>query len=157
MDMTLTSEAEGETRLIGSKLARLLVPGDTVRLEGDLGAGKTVLVRAMAKALGYEGPVTSPTFTLINTYPEINLCHVDAFRLSGPDELLEAGIDEYLDGAWICAVEWAGRVDSALPDRSLEVSLGFGERLEDRMVRVVTRGGWDGRLRALSEELRADG
>lgn len=151
--MTLNSGSAGRTLQIGAALARILVPGDTLRLEGELGTGKTVLVRGMARSLGYEGPITSPTFTLINPYPEIALCHVDAFRLSGGDELLEAGIEEYLEGDWICAVEWADRVDTAMPARSLEVRLAFGEREEDRVINLVTLGGWDGREGLLAEKL----
>jgi tRNA threonylcarbamoyladenosine biosynthesis protein TsaE len=131
MALVLKSGSQETSAGIGAFLSSVLEPGDVLCLEGPLGTGKTVLVRGLARGRGWAGPVPSPTFTIINPYPEIGLCHVDAFRLSGADELVEAGIEEYLDGDWVCAVEWAERVRPALPARALEVSLAFGEeRLE---------------------------
>lgn len=153
VDVTLRSDSQERTLRIGEALASVLAGGDVLCLEGDLGAGKTVLVRGVARARGYQGPVPSPTFTIINPYPEIGLCHVDAFRLSGATELIEAGMDEYLDETWICAVEWAERVRHALPERALEVTITFGERADDRSVRVRAAGGWDGRADELATGL----
>jgi len=143
MEMTLKSDSTDRSLEIGGRLASFLVPGDVLCLEGDLGAGKTVVVRGLARARGLEGALTSPTFTIINPYPEIALCHVDAFRLAGADDLLDAGMEEYLDDSWICAVEWAGKVRRALPERALELSITFGERRDDRRLRLVAAGGWD--------------
>jgi len=153
VDITLASDSQERTLQIGGVLATVLSGGDVLCLEGDLGAGKTVLVRGFARARGYDGPVPSPTFTIINPYPEIGFCHVDAFRLSGSSELLEAGMEEYLDESWICAVEWAQRVRSALPERALEVTITFGPRDDDRSVRVKAAGGWDGRAAEIENGL----
>jgi tRNA threonylcarbamoyladenosine biosynthesis protein TsaE len=153
MAFTLMSGSDQNSSEIGAFMASVLEPGDVLCLEGPLGTGKTVLVRGLARGRGYGGPVPSPTFTIINPYPEIGLCHVDAFRLSGPEELIEAGIEEYLDGDWVCAVEWAQRVRGALPSRALEVSLAFGDRDDDRLISVAPAGQWDGRWLMIETEL----
>ena len=153
VDVRLRSPSRERTLEIGAALAGVLSGGDVLCLEGDLGAGKTVLVRGFARALGYDGPVPSPTFTIINPYPEIALCHVDAFRLSGSSELLDAGMEEYLDESWVCAVEWARKVRGALPERAVEVTITFGERDDDRSLRVRAAGGWDGRAAEMQRGL----
>jgi tRNA threonylcarbamoyladenosine biosynthesis protein TsaE len=157
MDLVLKSESEERTIALGMAIGAALSPGDVVCLDGELGTGKTVLVRGMVRGRGYEGAVRSPTFTVIHTYPQARLCHVDAYRLAGGDELLDTGIDDYLDGSWVCAVEWAERVRSALPEKALAVKLVFGEAENDRMITVRETGGWDGRLAGLIKELLRDG
>lgn len=142
------SESEEETLALGARLGAVLRPGDVLCLEGDLGTGKTVLVRGLARARGYQGPVTSPTFTIIQLYPEASVCHVDAYRLDGADDLLDVGIEEYTDG-WLCAVEWAPRVRGALPDSALLVSLEYGASDNERLVLIEAQGEWDGRLSEL--------
>ncbi|MHB8894040.1 MAG: tRNA (adenosine(37)-N6)-threonylcarbamoyltransferase complex ATPase subunit type 1 TsaE [Candidatus Geothermincolia bacterium] len=154
MELVLKSGSSGQSARVGSFLAEFLCAGDLVCLEGDLGTGKTVLVQGLARGRGYAGPVPSPTFTIINPYPEIGLCHVDAFRLSGPEELLEAGIEEYLDGEWICAVEWAEKVRGALPPEALELRIEFGDAEDDRLLRVAARGGWNGRAEEIIAGLK---
>lgn len=139
--MQTTSRSPEATLELGARLARLLSPGDVVCLEGELGTGKTVLVRGIARGLGFDGPVQSPTFTIIHLYPEQRLCHVDAFRLSGPGDLIDAGIEEYLEGDWICAVEWAERVRAALPADALTARLTFGRGEEDRIIEFVGPAG----------------
>ena len=153
MDLVLKSESDERTLALGMAIGAALSPGDVVCLDGELWTGNTVLVRGMAKGSGYSGAVTSPTFTMIHTYPDANLCHVDAYRLENGDQLVETGIDEYLDGSWVCAVEWAERVRSALPEKSLTVKLVFGKAENDRMITVRETGGWDGRLAGLIKEL----
>lgn len=153
MEMTLKSDSTERSLEIGARLASFMEEGDVLCLEGDLGAGKTVLVRGLARARGWKGALPSPTFTIINPYPDIALCHVDAFRLSGAAELLDAGMEEYLDESWICAVEWAARVRGALPARALELSITFGERADDRSLRLKAAGGWDGRAAEIAKGL----
>jgi tRNA threonylcarbamoyladenosine biosynthesis protein TsaE len=97
-----------ETEQYGENLARLLKAGDTVWLYGDLGAGKTALVRGLARGLGVTGRVTSPTYALINFYGgSLPIAHYDAYRLEGFDDLVGAGWDEYETA--VRAVEWAER------------------------------------------------
>lgn len=134
----------------------MLSPGDTVCFDGELGTGKTVLIRGMVEGLGGPEVVTSPTFTIMHIYPEIRLCHVDAFRLENPDQLIGAGIDDYLDGSWICAVEWAEKVRRALPGNSISVRLSFGVDEDGRSIEIYGPEGWSGKLAALEKGLGND-
>jgi tRNA threonylcarbamoyladenosine biosynthesis protein TsaE len=122
--LRLWSADETTTKAIGAALAGLLRPGDVVGLSGDLGAGKTRLVQGAAGALGVDGPVLSPTFMLVREYdgaPAVH--HVDAYRLSGPLELEDLGLEEVLAADTVVFVEWADRVAAALPDSWLELVL----------------------------------
>ncbi|MDX2115055.1 MAG: tRNA (adenosine(37)-N6)-threonylcarbamoyltransferase complex ATPase subunit type 1 TsaE [Planctomycetota bacterium] len=119
--LTLRTKGEDQTMALGVRLAALLRAGDVVALEGDLGAGKTRLVRGIARGLGLdESAVSSPTFVIANVYAaegRTPLAHVDAYRLSGPDDLPAVGWDRLDDGRHILAVEWAGRIEAGLPAR----------------------------------------
>ncbi len=121
-----------ETEALGRELARFLEPGSFVALDGPLGAGKTVLVRGIARGMGISVAVTSPTFTIIHLYEPQRLCHIDAFRLTGGDDLLDAGLEEYLDGTWVCALEWADLVADVVPPECLRVSIRMLEGEEER-------------------------
>jgi tRNA threonylcarbamoyladenosine biosynthesis protein TsaE len=106
-------------------LASLLQPGDVVALVGNLGAGKTHLVQAIAVALGVPADeVTSPTFVLIQEYAgRLPVCHIDAYRLADTDEFLELGADELLAGECVALIEWADRVAQVLPRDRLTIAL----------------------------------
>jgi tRNA threonylcarbamoyladenosine biosynthesis protein TsaE len=126
-----TTAAPGETEALAAALGRALQSGGggfVVALEGDLGAGKTVFVRGLARGLGL-GPgqaVTSPTFTIAQSFAlpgGLELHHVDAYRLRGPDDLELAGFEDACGNGKVTCVEWAGRVAGALPSDRLEVSL----------------------------------
>jgi tRNA threonylcarbamoyladenosine biosynthesis protein TsaE len=122
--LRLWSADETATKAIGAAVAGLLEPGDVVGLAGDLGAGKTRLVQGAAAALGAEGPVLSPTFMLVREYdgdPPVH--HVDAYRLSGPLELEDLGLEDVLSTDAVVFVEWADRVLAALPESWLELVL----------------------------------
>jgi tRNA threonylcarbamoyladenosine biosynthesis protein TsaE len=126
--LRLWSADEPTTKAIGAALAGLLAPGDVVGLAGDLGAGKTRLVQGAAAALGVEDPVLSPTFMLVREYdgdPPVH--HVDAYRLSGPLELEDLGLEDVLSAEAVVFVEWADRVAAALPDSWLELVLHIGD------------------------------
>src|SRR5215469_4858961 len=115
------AENEAATERLGLNLAQSLPPPAVVALRGTLGAGKTRLVRAIARGLGIDPDlVTSPTFVLVHEYPgETPLYHFDAYRLRGEDEFLQLGPDEYFhpggDMGGITVVEWADRVTGCLP------------------------------------------
>jgi tRNA threonylcarbamoyladenosine biosynthesis protein TsaE len=155
-ELVIVSGSRERTLQIGAGIGASLLRGDVLCLEGDLGTGKTVIVQGLAGALGYGGNVPSPTFTIINPYPEIGLCHVDAFRLDSPGDLIDAGIEEYLEGDWICAVEWAERVRRALPERALEARIAFGFAEDERVIRLAIAGGWNGRTFNLVEGLKSN-
>ena len=115
-----------QTEAFGRRLGGLLFPGAVVALIGQLGAGKTHLTRAIAEGLGIANPavVNSPTFVLIQEYPaRLPIYHFDAYRLSGPREFAELGVDEYFSGDGVSIVEWADRVESTLPVDHLRIEI----------------------------------
>ena len=115
-----------QTEAFGRRLGALLFPGAVVALVGRLGAGKTHLTRAIAEGLDVRNPaaVNSPTFVLIQEYPaRLPIYHFDAYRLSGPREFAELGVDEYFRGDGVCVVEWADRVEPTLPADHLRIEI----------------------------------
>ena len=116
---TLFTAAEVQTQELGQRLGRLLCEPALILLQGDLGAGKSVLARGIARGLGVapEIPITSPTFTLMNQYSaRLPLYHFDLYRLSGPDDLIELGFDDFAAGDGVALVEWPERLeDEATP------------------------------------------
>jgi tRNA threonylcarbamoyladenosine biosynthesis protein TsaE len=121
--LTWTSEGPGDTAALGAGLAAILAPGDVVLLRGELGAGKTTLVRAVARARGVTEPVTSPTFTVAQRYDgDVAISHIDAYRLDAPDEEDAELLRTALEGA-IGLVEWPDAVAAALPEARLELEL----------------------------------
>jgi len=129
-----------DTERFGAALGAALRPGDVVGLRGDLGAGKTTLAGAVARALGVprDEAVTSPTFTLINEHTgRLPIYHMDLYRLGDPSELYDLGLWEYYDGDGVCLVEWCDRFDDLWPDQALVVTL---ELLDGERRRVTLEG-----------------
>lgn len=114
---SIISHSSGETFEFGRAVAASLRRGDVLALCGDLGAGKTHFVKGLAAGLGAPDVVTSPTFTLIHEYPGglLPLYHVDFYRLDEPGEALKIGIDEYLNGDGVTAIEWADKFAELIP------------------------------------------
>ncbi|MGL6196725.1 MAG: tRNA (adenosine(37)-N6)-threonylcarbamoyltransferase complex ATPase subunit type 1 TsaE [Thermoguttaceae bacterium] len=119
---------EAETDLFGEKLLEILPEAGVVALIGTLGAGKTRLVQAITKAAKVDpSTVSSPTFVLVHEYKGekngkvLPFYHFDAYRLKNEDEFLELGPDEYFERDGLCFIEWADRVESALPERRMEI------------------------------------
>lgn len=117
MTKNITSHTLEETFEIAAMLARTLTPGSIVALSGDLGAGKTTLVRGIVHALhGGAREVTSPTFTLMNVYEgHPPIYHFDWYRLNSRDALDTIGFEEYLEGPGVAIIEWAEKFPEALP------------------------------------------
>jgi tRNA threonylcarbamoyladenosine biosynthesis protein TsaE len=155
-EQTCTLEADGvdQTRRIGQRIGANLEPGDVIALVGGLGAGKTQLAKGIAVGAGVpdSAEVNSPTFVIVNEYAgRIYLYHIDAYRLSGSDELAALGLDEMVDGGGGVLIEWADRVDSLLPADRLTIRLSVTgphrRRLEltaagpasDRLLRAAGR------------------
>jgi len=125
---------ESATRALGAALAPALVPGLRVWLQGDLGAGKTALVRAVLRALGFSGTVRSPTYTLVELYPvsRLNFYHLDLYRFEFHEEFIDAGLEECFGGDAVCFVEWPEKAESFLPPADLVLRLsvdGPGRRV----------------------------
>ena len=122
--MDYISHNEEETEAIGEALAVRLLPGAVIACRGDLGAGKTAFTRGLARGLGYEGRVTSPTFTIVNEYEgKIPLFHFDMYRLGDEDGLFDIGWEDYLARKGVCAVEWSERIAGALPPETIKVTI----------------------------------
>jgi tRNA threonylcarbamoyladenosine biosynthesis protein TsaE len=120
----VSSRSEDETRILGASLAPVLLPGDVVSLSGDLGAGKTVFVQGLARALGVETRVTSPTFTLVHEYRgRYPIVHLDVYRLDSFQEVLDLGFDEIINMDALLLVEWGEAVAPLLPRRFLDVEI----------------------------------
>lgn len=114
-----------ETFKLGEMTGGKLKPGTVVCLDGDLGVGKTVFVKGVAKGLGIKEPVVSPTFTILQEYREgrIPLYHFDVYRIEDPEEMYEIGFDDYLYGDGVCLIEWAKRVTELLPENVLRITI----------------------------------
>lgn len=111
---SVVSDEESQTLEFGKKLGRLLQHPTLILLQGDLGTGKTVFARGIARGLGVDPdtPITSPTFTLMNHYQaRLNLYHFDLYRLSDPDELIELGFDDYAFGSGVALIEWPEKLN----------------------------------------------
>ena len=143
--LTITLPDEAATAALGARLAGLAQPGDVIALQGDLGAGKTTLARALIRELaGPETDAPSPTFTLVQTYatPDLPVWHFDLYRLEDPGEARELGIEEAVDG--LCLIEWPDRLGRYLPRARLEVRLSFHG--EGRIAQLVDLSDWSTRL-----------
>ena len=140
--MEFMTHSPEETRALGGRLADALWAGAVVAFTGDLGAGKTAFVSGMARALGVEERVTSPTFTIVNEYEggRLPLFHFDMYRLGDADELFHIGWEDYLARGGICAVEWSENVEEAMEDDAVRVAIRRGA---DDNTRVITIEGVD--------------
>ena len=135
--MEITTNSPTETEAVGASLAAKLEPGSVIAFTGDLGAGKTAFTRGLAKGLGIEERVTSPTFTIVNEYEggRLPLFHFDMYRLGSADELFHIGWEDYLARNGVCAVEWSENVDEALDGDTIRVDISRGE---DDNTRIIT-------------------
>jgi tRNA threonylcarbamoyladenosine biosynthesis protein TsaE len=126
MRLERTSHSEADTRRIAGALARALAAGDCLALRGELGAGKTCFVRGLAEALGIDpARISSPTFVLLHEHERPDgpaLAHIDAYRLTGPEDAETLALEELLESA-ICAIEWPDRLGDLLPERRIDISL----------------------------------
>ena len=142
MVQKVTHSAE-QTRRFGRQLARHLRGGEVIALIGDLGAGKTVLVKGMAVGLGIKHRVSSPTFVLMRVYPVQphktirRFVHVDAYRVRHAAELLEIGLVDYLGQPdTVTVIEWADRVREILPHKTIRVQMEHGKSFNQRKLTV---------------------
>jgi tRNA threonylcarbamoyladenosine biosynthesis protein TsaE len=148
------SRSPNQTRRIGMRLGELLLPGDVICLEGNLGAGKTTLVQGIASGWGSYDSVSSPTYVLVNVYRRLDhnqLYHLDGFRLSGSDEALALDIDSMLDQSPL-VVEWADRIKDALPEDHLWMNM----RLINEEQRDFIVNAHGERYKTLLEQFRGD-
>jgi tRNA threonylcarbamoyladenosine biosynthesis protein TsaE len=138
--LEVISRSAEQTRRVGMRLGALLQHGDLVCLVGDLGSGKTTLVQGIGAGWGSLDQVSSPTFVIINVYRrpgDERLYHLDAYRLSGPEEVIDLDLDAYLEAAPM-VVEWADRIEKALPEDCLRIHLTYvAEDQRDMLIQAM--------------------
>lgn len=139
--MIIRVDGIDETNKFGEKLGSLLQKGDIICLNGDLGAGKTTLSKAIGKGLLVEDYITSPTFTLINEYKgRLPLYHFDVYRLENGEELFDLGMEDYFYGDGVCLIEWAENIQDELPRDRLELWIFRGEADNKRVIEIKAFG-----------------
>ena len=122
--MVIFTKGEAETEAAGAAFAEKLPNGTVVALYGDLGAGKTAFVRGMARGMGIDARVSSPTFTIVNEYlGQRELYHFDMYRLASSEELFDIGWEDYLNRGGVCAVEWSENVSDAFEGDEITVRI----------------------------------
>lgn len=134
--MHFNSKSEIETFNIGRKFSKNLKPGDIVLVEGTLGAGKSVFIRGVAKGLGINEPMPSPTFTILNEYEgKCKMYHFDLYRINSPEELYNIGFEEYLYSEAISLIEWPSKAGFLLPEKAIKVNIEITEN--GRIIKIT--------------------
>lgn len=156
--MIVTSRSAAETEAVGAVIGAVLDVHDLVVLGGDLGAGKTTLAKGIARGLGVEDVVTSPTFTIVQEYDgPTRVAHVDIYRLQRVQELYDLALEELLEDR-VVLVEWGDVVAQHLPLERLDVQLAIGDDVTTRVIEIVGHGaGWAGRVDAVEDAVAAVG
>lgn len=128
--MIIKTNSTEETEALGRKIGNALKKGDVVSLRGSLGAGKTVIAKGIARSLGIDEAIVSPTFTLVQEYDgREKLYHLDIYRLSGEDEFESMGGEEFLYPDGISLIEWSEKIDSMLPDNTIYIDITINDDL----------------------------
>ena len=155
----MLSNSEKQTQRLGFALGACLRAGDVVLLEGEMGAGKSVLTRAAARGMGVQGPVPSPTFTILNIHDgsSMKLYHFDLYRLEGEDALYEMGLDEFIparDGASL--IEWPQMAGEAMPGDHLAIDIRYANDGMAREITLTPMGEFDqARVQEILEKMEA--
>ena len=138
--MIIESFSPEDTFRVGEQLAKDARPGYIYTLDGDLGVGKTIFTKGMAKGLGIEEPVTSPTFTILQEYESgrLPLYHFDVYRIGDPEEMDEIGYEDYFYGQGICLIEWAGLIEELIPKEAVRICIekDLEKGLDYRRIRI---------------------
>lgn len=129
---------EDDTQEYGRALAEKLKPGSVIALIGDLGTGKTTLTKSIAKGLGIQEMITSPTFTIVQEYHKgrLPLYHFDVYRICDIEEMYELGYEEYFFGEGVCIVEWADLIMDLIPKDSIVIRIEYGSHEEERIYSI---------------------
>ena len=134
--LTITTNTPLDTKTLALKFSNALKEGDVILLHGNLGAGKTTFVKGLAEGLNIKETVKSPTFNIVKCYftGKIPFFHIDAYRLE--DARYDIGLDEYIEGNGICAIEWAKFIDYLLPNDCIEITV-TGEGDSPRIIEIL--------------------
>jgi len=132
-----TTQSPAETEALAEKIAKDISPC-VIAMTGDLGAGKTAFTRGLAKGLGYEGEVSSPTFAIVHEYVggRLPLYHFDMYRVSGWEDLYTTGFFDYMEQAAVLSVEWSENITSAIPEDAVKVDIRRGNGDNERIITV---------------------
>ncbi len=140
--MVIQTKSASETIRIGKGIGSRLRSGDVVALVGELGAGKTQLIKGLAAGVGMRNPtyISSPSFTLINEYPgRIPFYHIDLFRLGREKEAEELGLEDYFQGGGVTAIEWGDKIPSLLPKEVLFIHIDYAGK-NTRFIEIIGKG-----------------
>ena len=140
--MIYKSNSPKETENIAKVFSKELVIGDVICLNGDLGVGKTAFVQGLARALKVTEPISSPTFTIVNSYEgELPIYHFDVYRIEDCDEMYEIGFEEYIFGNGITVIEWSEKIKDILPDNRYEITISKDYTKHDdfRVIDIIKR------------------
>ena len=123
--MQIESFSEKDTFELGRKIGEKAGPGQIYTLDGDLGVGKTVFTKGLARGLGIREPVNSPTFTIVQEYRDgrLPLYHFDVYRIEDPEEMEEIGYDDYFFVEGVCLIEWAEKIRELLPEKVIRITI----------------------------------
>lgn len=136
--MKFISNSENDTKNIAETIAEKLKPNDFIALFGGMGMGKTTFTRHLAKALGYDGEVSSPTFAIINEYNggRLPIYHFDMYRIETFDDLYSTNYFEYCEMGGVCICEWSENIENVLPDDYIKITISKGENENSRIFEV---------------------
>ena len=123
--MIFSVNSVDRTTAIGLELGKILKSGDIICLTGDLGTGKTHITKGIAKGLGIDDHITSPTFNIVNEYDSgrLKFYHFDVYRVSDPDEIYAIGFDDYIFSDGVSVIEWANYIEDILPNEYLHIHI----------------------------------
>ena len=123
--MIIETKSAKETYDLGKKIGSHAKAGEVYTLVGDLGVGKTVFTQGLAKGLGIEEPISSPTFTIVQVYDDGRLpfYHFDVYRIGDIEEMDEIGYEDYVYGEGVCLIEWANLIEEILPENLIKVTI----------------------------------
>ena len=142
--MVIETRKPEETYELGKKMGREAEPGQIICLSGDLGVGKTVFTQGFAAGLGIEGPVNSPTFTILQQYEDgrLPLYHFDVYRIGDVSEMDEIGYEDCFFGGGVCLIEWPGLIEEILPEKAVWVTIekDLEKGFDYRRIHVEDRG-----------------
>lgn len=136
--MKFISNSEKDTKKIAETIAEKLKPNDFIAFFGGMGMGKTTITRYLAKALGYNGEVSSPTFAIVNEYNggRLPIYHFDMYRIETFDDLYSTNFFEYCEMGGVCICEWSENIENVLPDDYIKITISKGENDNSRIFEV---------------------
>jgi len=140
--MIRISNSPEETEKIAFQVGKELQVGDVVCLNGELGSGKTVFTKGLAKSLGVQDYITSPTFTIVNEYMgQIPVYHFDVYRINDPQEMYEIGFEDYIFGDGVTIIEWSDNISEILPKESIYIYIKKDITKGENYREIIVKGG----------------